>query len=204
MFALPHYYFKKVEAIADECIIKVALGKYHTLFLTHSGTVYACGLNSHNQCAMNTLQKERLLVPTLTYFSEKQVPVRDIAACSYGSAFLTVDGQLYLYGFTSSYYQVLVNKVGVPIQALHCLNDDFSALVSVNRRLYHVNRPKKKNDTVLVENVDIVQAFTFDDQQQIFLWLPNGLLVHPKRKAPLMKDVKCLCMNEHFAICTTK
>lgn len=45
-----------VPALEEMNIIGVATGRNHTLFLTDTGTVYACGDNRSGQCGVGNLQ----------------------------------------------------------------------------------------------------------------------------------------------------
>lgn len=52
-----------VTALENVNIIGAACGRHHTLFLTDSGTVYACGDNKSGQCGVGN-QQPQILVPT--------------------------------------------------------------------------------------------------------------------------------------------
>lgn len=52
-----------VPALANMNIIGAACGRHHTLFLTDTGTVYACGDNRSGQCGVGNLQPQ-ILTPT--------------------------------------------------------------------------------------------------------------------------------------------
>lgn len=52
-----------VPALANMNVISAACGRNHTLFLTDTGTVYACGDNRSGQCGVGNLQAS-ILTPT--------------------------------------------------------------------------------------------------------------------------------------------
>lgn len=52
-----------VSSMQDMNIISAACGRNHTLFLTDTGTVYACGDNRSGQCGVGNLQPQ-ILTPT--------------------------------------------------------------------------------------------------------------------------------------------
>lgn len=52
-----------VPALENMNIIGAACGRHHTLFLTDSGTVYACGDNRSGQCGVGN-QQPQILTPT--------------------------------------------------------------------------------------------------------------------------------------------
>lgn len=52
-----------VPALENMNVIAAACGRNHTLFLTDTGTVYACGDNRSGQCGVGNLQPN-ILTPT--------------------------------------------------------------------------------------------------------------------------------------------
>lgn len=52
-----------VPALQEMNVIGAATGRNHTLFLTDTGTVYACGDNRSGQCGVGNLQPS-ILTPT--------------------------------------------------------------------------------------------------------------------------------------------
>lgn len=52
-----------VPALENMNVIGAACGRNHTLFLTDTGTVYACGDNRSGQCGVGNLQPQ-VLTPT--------------------------------------------------------------------------------------------------------------------------------------------
>lgn len=52
-----------VPGLEDKNIIGAACGRHHTLFLTDTGTVYACGDNRSGQCGVGNVQP-KIMVPT--------------------------------------------------------------------------------------------------------------------------------------------
>lgn len=53
----------QVPALQDMNVINAACGRNHTLFLTDTGTVYACGDNRSGQCGVGNSQPQ-ILTPT--------------------------------------------------------------------------------------------------------------------------------------------
>ena len=88
----------RVESLSDVHITAVAAGRYHTLFLSAEGKVYACGSNDYGQLGLGQDSEGRLTsVPTLIPDLDSVV-VKDIAAGAHFSVFLTTTGSVYVCG----------------------------------------------------------------------------------------------------------
>ena len=90
----------------DEKIVQIAGGEHHTLFLTSSGKVYACGRSNGGQLGLPedhpALQgreiPDMVATPTLVPFPDEDDPVVDISAGIHNNLAVTRDGALYTWG----------------------------------------------------------------------------------------------------------
>jgi len=109
---------KLVEFLEDHTIVKAAVGKSHTLFLTDRGTVYACGDNKNGQCGVGNTNP---LVTTPCKISFKEGKVECIAAGGEFSMLVNDKGTLFSFGCpeygqlghnTDGKFFVTANKIG--------------------------------------------------------------------------------------------
>ena len=80
----------------DKEAVQVACGKHHTLILTSSGLVYACGSNVAGQLGMPTDHPSTIspiLVEDISH-----IPMSSIAAGTFSASIAKETGSLYLWG----------------------------------------------------------------------------------------------------------
>ena len=105
--------FTRVSALKHEHVVSLSAGQHHSLFLTSSGRVLACGLNQQSQCgqpaAMSTLrQSSALSAYTQRHFEcvaePREVELDDgfdcvrVVAGFYDSALIARDGRVRWWG----------------------------------------------------------------------------------------------------------
>ncbi|XP_018574597.1 protein RCC2 homolog [Anoplophora glabripennis] len=84
-----------VPALENMNIIGAACGRHHTLFLTDTGTVYACGDNRSGQCGVGNLQPQ-ILTPTRINY--RGPPIVKVGAGADFSVILDIKGGLHSFG----------------------------------------------------------------------------------------------------------
>ncbi|KAH7930719.1 RCC1 BLIP-II [Leucogyrophana mollusca] len=102
---------KKVEALSKKAlngdtIVEIAGGEHHTLFLTSSGKVYACGrcdtgqlgVSEENEEFKNRPNPDFVDVPIEVEFPDKDDPVVHISAGTHNNMAVTQGGALYAWG----------------------------------------------------------------------------------------------------------
>lgn len=132
-------------------IVQTACGRHHSLFLTDTGTVYACGENKSGQCGIgNTL----LVVNKSTPINYQGPPVIRIGCGAEFSVILDIKGNLHTFGLPE------YGQLG------H--NTDAKYFVNANKLSFHFETsPKKvvlyieKNKEGHVTPVDNVQIVDF-------------------------------------------
>lgn len=77
-------------------IIRAACGRNHTLFLTDTGTVYACGDNKAGQCGIGSSSMP--IVQKATRINYQGPPIIKVACGAEFSAILDIKGNLYTFG----------------------------------------------------------------------------------------------------------
>lgn len=77
-------------------IIRAACGRNHTLFLTDTGTVYACGDNKSGQCGIGSSALP--LVQKATRINYQGPPIIKVGCGAEFSAILDIKGNLYTFG----------------------------------------------------------------------------------------------------------
>lgn len=85
----------EVLELAEHNIIGAACGRHHTLFLTDTGTVYACGENKSGQCGIGTISPQVLKPTRLNY---RGPPIIKVGAGAEFSAILDCKGGLHTFG----------------------------------------------------------------------------------------------------------
>lgn len=97
----------KAELDGDH-VVQIAGGEHHTLFLTASGKVYACGRSNGGQLGLpddhpafqdrDENHQDLVEVPTLVPFPDDDDPVVHISAGIHNNMAITKDGALYTWG----------------------------------------------------------------------------------------------------------
>ena len=100
----------KKELDGEDHVIEIAGGEHHTLFLTASGKVYACGRANGGQLGIDLdspvfnvegdeeKKKDSLNVPTLVPWPDEDDPVVHISAGVHNNLAVTRSGALYTWG----------------------------------------------------------------------------------------------------------
>jgi hypothetical protein len=83
-------------------VVQVAAGAAHSLFLTTSGTVFACGSNSAGQLADGTTTNRSYPVQVLVAANQPLTQIAAIHATANQSYFLARDGIVYAAGFNGT------------------------------------------------------------------------------------------------------
>jgi alpha-tubulin suppressor-like RCC1 family protein len=83
-------------------VVQVAAGAAHSLFLTTTGTVFACGSNSAGQLADGTLVNRTYPVQVLVAANQPLTQIASIHATANQSYFLARDGTVYAAGFNGT------------------------------------------------------------------------------------------------------
>ncbi|KAF5279892.1 hypothetical protein FQR65_LT15162 [Abscondita terminalis] len=84
-----------VPTLQDKNVIGVACGRNHTLFLTDTGTVYACGDNRSGQCGVGNLQPNILAPMRINY---RGAPIVKVGCGGDFSVILDIKGGLHTFG----------------------------------------------------------------------------------------------------------
>ncbi len=96
----------KKELGGDETVVQITGGEHHTLFLTSTGKVYACGRSNGGQVGIDEddpAVKDRefpdmLEKPTLVTFPDKDDPIVHISVGIHNNLAVTQGGALYTWG----------------------------------------------------------------------------------------------------------
>lgn len=130
-------------------IIQAAVGRHHSLFLTDTGTVYACGENKCGQCGVGNTSPT-VLTPTPINYSGP--PIIRISCGADFSVILDIKGNLYTFGLpeygqlghnTDAKYFVNANKLS------------FHFETSPKRVVLYIEKNKEGHVTP-IDNVQIV------------------------------------------------
>lgn len=84
-----------VPTLQDKNVIGAACGRNHTLFLTDTGTVYACGDNRSGQCGVGNLQPTILTPMRINY---RGAPIVKVGCGADFSVILDIKGGLHTFG----------------------------------------------------------------------------------------------------------
>jgi alpha-tubulin suppressor-like RCC1 family protein len=84
-----------VPELEDFNIISAACGRHHTLFLTDTGVVYACGENKSGQCGVGNTTPS---IPKATRIKYSGPPIIKVSCGADFSAILDIKGNLYSFG----------------------------------------------------------------------------------------------------------
>uniref|UniRef100_A0A0N5AI10 Helicase ATP-binding domain-containing protein n=1 Tax=Syphacia muris TaxID=451379 RepID=A0A0N5AI10_9BILA len=116
----------KVKIMQSPCndkICQMSSGKDHTLLLTVTGAVYSFGSGNHGELGNGTLNNEQ--EPALLCDALEGICVKSITTGSWYSAALTVDGDVYVWGWNrcNQFGNVELGVVNTPYPLdLSCLN----------------------------------------------------------------------------------
>lgn len=87
---------KVIPGLKNVNVIQAACGNHHTLFLTDTGTVYACGDNKNGQLGIGP--KNTGIVPTPTRIHYNGPPICKIGCGAAFSVILDINGNLHTFG----------------------------------------------------------------------------------------------------------
>jgi alpha-tubulin suppressor-like RCC1 family protein len=85
-------------------IIGAACGRNHTLFLTDTGTVYACGDNKSGQCGVGNTTATITKATRINYAGP---PIIKVGAGAEFSVILDIKGNMHTFGMFTSYFKNL-------------------------------------------------------------------------------------------------
>lgn len=84
-----------IPGLANVNVIQAAVGRHHSLFLTDSGTVYACGMNTSGQCGVGHTAPS---VATPTLINYRGPPIIRVGCGAEFSVILDIKGNLHTFG----------------------------------------------------------------------------------------------------------
>ncbi len=82
------------EITNDSCILRVALGEAHSLFLDHTGAIFGCGWSEYGQTPASKGEALKFRIKRITGIPKSKA----ITAGSLFSGAITCDGQVYMWG----------------------------------------------------------------------------------------------------------
>ncbi|XP_058454616.1 protein RCC2 homolog [Malaya genurostris] len=173
-----------VDGLEDLNIIQAACGKNHTLFLTDTGTVFACGDNKSGQCGVGNSQLS-ILKPTRLNYSGP--PIIKIGCGGDFSTILDLKGNLYSFGLPE-YGQLGHNTDGKYF--ITSTKMSFHYITSPKKIVLYVEKTKDGHATP-VDDVKIVDfscgtnhTVAIDSKHRAFSWGFGGIgrLGHAEQK----------------------
>ncbi|XP_060518182.1 protein RCC2 homolog [Cylas formicarius] len=165
-------------------VISAACGRHHTLFLTDTGTVYACGDNRSGQCGVGNLQPQ-ILVPTRINY--RGPPIVKVGCGAEFSVVLDIKGGLHSFGLPE-YGQLGHNTDGKYFKTSTKLC--FNYQTSPKRIVLYIEKSKDGH----VSPVDVTEIVDFscgqnhtvaiDSRKRAFSWGFGGFgrLGHAEQK----------------------
>ncbi|XP_026463630.1 protein RCC2 homolog [Ctenocephalides felis] len=124
----------EVTGLEDLVIIGAATGRHHTLFLTDTGTVYACGDNKFGQCGVGN---QTAVVNKPTRIKYRGPPIIKVGCGADFSVILDVKGGLHTFGLpefgqlghnTEGKYFVTSNKI-----SFHCITSPKKVVLYIEK-----------------------------------------------------------------------
>ncbi|XP_050302274.1 protein RCC2 homolog [Anthonomus grandis grandis] len=183
-----------VPALEKMNVISAACGRHHTLFLTDTGTVYACGDNKSGQCGVGNLQP-KILTPTRINY--RGPPIIKIGCGAEFSVILDVRGGLHTFGLPE-YGQLGHNTDGKYFKTSTKLCFNFQT--SPKRVVLYIDKTKDGH----VSPVDVQEivdfscgpnhTFAIDSRKRAFSWGFGGFgrLGHAEQKDEMVpRLIKC-------------
>lgn len=173
-----------VPALEKLNIISAACGRNHTLFLTETGTVYACGDNRSGQCGVGNLQPQILTPIRINY---RGAPIVKIGCGAEFSVILDIKGGLHTFGLPE-YGQLGHNTDGKYFKTATKLC--FNYQTSPKRVVLYIEKSKDGH----VSPVDVTEIVDFscgpnhtvaiDSRKRAFSWGFGGFgrLGHAEQK----------------------
>ena len=159
-----------VPTLSHLTIVSAAVGRHHSLFLTDTGTVYACGENKSGQCGFGNTTSPILLPKKINY---RGPPIVKVGCGAEFSVILDISGNLYTFGLPE------YGQLG------H--NTDGKYFVNANKLTFHYETSPKKVPLYIdkskdghitpVENVHIIDfavgnnhTVAIDLKKRAFSW----------------------------------
>lgn len=165
-------------------VISAAVGRHHSLFLTDTGTVYACGENKSGQCGVGNTTP---IISNATKINFRGPPIVKVGCGAEFSVILDITGNLYTFGLPE------YGQLG------H--NTDGKYFVNANKLTFHFETSPKKVPLYMekskeghitpVDNVQIVDfacgnnhTVAIDSKKRAFSWGFGGFgrLGHAEQK----------------------
>jgi len=96
-----------IPALTQLNIVQAAVGRHHTLFLTDTGTVYACGENKSGQCGVGNTHANIYSPTPINY---RGPPIIRIGCGAEFSVILDIKGSLHTFGLQTLVLQVAIDS----------------------------------------------------------------------------------------------
>ncbi|XP_035455680.1 protein RCC2 homolog [Spodoptera frugiperda] len=173
-----------VPALRGKNIIHAAVGRHHTLFVTDTGTVYACGDNKCGQCGIGNTTPQ-VLKPTRVRYSG--APVVKVGCGAEFSMILDCNGALHSFGLPE-YGQLGHNTDGKYFVTSTKLSFHFE---TVPKHVAHFFEKTKEGHINIVKDVEIVDfscgnnhTVAIDSRKRAYSWGFGGFgrLGHAEQK----------------------
>ncbi|CAD7086110.1 unnamed protein product [Hermetia illucens] len=177
-----------VPALENMNIIQAACGRNHSLFLTDTGTVYACGDNKSGQCGIGNVCPT---VTTATKIHYRGPPIIRIGCGADFSVILDIKGNLYTFGLPE-YGQLGHNTDGKYFVNANKLTFHFET--SPKKVVLYIEKSKEGHVTP-VDGVQIVDfacgnnhTVAIDSKKRAYSWGFGGFgrLGHAEQKDELV------------------
>ncbi|KAF9421700.1 hypothetical protein HW555_002381 [Spodoptera exigua] len=185
-----------VPALRGKNIIHAAVGRHHTLFVTDTGTVYACGDNKCGQCGIGNTTPQ-VLKPTrvryrqvsylFSYLGMSGAPVVKVGCGAEFSMILDCNGALHSFGLPE-YGQLGHNTDGKYFVTSTKLSFHFE---TVPKHVAHFFEKTKEGHINIVKDVEIVDfscgnnhTVAIDSRKRAYSWGFGGFgrLGHAEQK----------------------
>jgi len=159
-----------ITALEKVNVVQAACGRHHSLFLTDTGTVYACGDNKSGQCGVGNTHAT---ITTPTPINYRGPPIIRVSCGAEFSVILDIKGSLHTFGLpeygqlghnTDAKYFVNANKLS------------FHFETSPKKVVLYIEKNKEGHVTP-VENVQIVDfacgnnhTVAIDSKKRVYSW----------------------------------
>ncbi|XP_058059050.1 protein RCC2 [Anopheles bellator] len=174
----------QVADLADFNVIQAACGRNHTLFLTDTGTVYACGDNKSGQCGVGN---KNPTIPSPTRINYSGPPIIKVGCGAEFSVILDIKGSLHTFGLPE------YGQLGHNTDGRYFVNSTkMSFHFELQPRKVLVYMEKNKEGHVLpIENVNIIDfacgnnhTVAIDSKNRAYSWGFGGIgrLGHAEQK----------------------
>lgn len=173
-----------VPGLEDENIIQAACGRNHTLFLTDTGTVYACGDNRSGQCGVGNATPTVLKPTRINYMG---APIIKVGCGAEFSVILDLKGNIHTFGLPE-YGQLGHNTDGKYFQTSTKMSFHFET--SPKRVVLFIEKAKDGHVTP-IDDVQIVDfscgnnhTVAIDAKKRCYSWGFGGIgrLGHAEQK----------------------